>query len=298
MKKLLILVLTVLLIQGSSFAETQTLFKVSDVVPYSDSQNLWGLKDKKDNVIVHPQYQKLIRVGNSSWIVQKKNRFGIMNSNGEYILQPKYRHVERVLGRFVKIGNDKDYALYDEAGNIVIPPEYNSIDLLYGGMFMTYKNYKYGVVDFNGKQLIGNVCDDIYMPKPNIMRVKYNNEWYEIEQVNAETLTLPADVKNIKENDNFKVTNLVINTGVGAGYSVLTFSDYFIKIFSSISPAHEATIDDLMLSHGADTVSIFMKLGWLPMYPVTFAKKYYHNLRNPLNGPLSDVREDLKKQIK
>ena len=48
----------------------------------------------------------------------------------------------------------------------------------------------------------------------------------------------------------------------------------------------------------ADTVSIFMKLGWLPKYPVTFVQKYYHNLRNPLNGPLSDVREDLKKQIK
>ena len=82
------------------------------------------------------------------------------------------------------------------------------------------------------------------------------------------------------------------------GYSVLTFSDYLIKIFSSISPAHEDTIDELMLSQGAETVSIFVKLSWLPKYPITYVKKYYQNVRNPNNGPLSNVRRELKNQIK
>ena len=303
MKKLLIVLGLILSFQGLVYAEVQqaqfsTVLKVSDVTAFTNEDNLWGLKDKSGNVIVEPEYLKLIRVGDSSWIVQKKNKFGLMDSSGNFLVKPKYRHVDRILGKYVKLGNDNDFALYDEYGNAILPHEYMSIDLLFGGMFLTYKNYKYGVVDFNGKVLISNICDDIYMPKPNIMRVKYNGEWYEIEQVNADTLTLPEDVAHIKENENFKVTNLLVNTGVGAGYSVLTFSDYFIKIFSSISPAHEATIDDLMLSRGADTVSILMKFGWLPMYPVTFVRKYYENIRNPLNGPLSDVREDLKKQIK
>lgn len=301
MKKFLIAMVLLCCIQGGSFAQDATVpssLKVSDVTVFSNEDNLFGLKDKAGNIVVEPEYLKLIRVGNSSWIVQKKNKFGIIDSSGNYILKPKYRHVDRVLGQFVKIGNYNDYAIYDEFGKVILPPEYSSIDLLFGGMFLTYKDYKYGVADFNGNILIPNVCDDIYMPKPNIMRVKYNGDWYEIEQVNAETLTLPADVAHIRENKDFKVTNLIVNTGVGAGYSVLTFSDYLIKIFSSISPAHEATIDDLMLSRGADTVSIFIKFGWLPMYPIIFAKKYYENIRNPLNGPLSDVREDLKKQIK
>ena len=303
MKKLLIVLGLILSFQGLVYAEVQqaqvsTVLKVSDVTAFTNEDNLWGLKDKSGNVIVEPEYLKLIRVGDSSWIVQKKNKFGLMDSSGNFLVKPKYRHVDRILGKYVKLGNDNDFALYDEYGNAILPHEYMSIDLLFGGMFLTYKNYKYGVVDFNGKVLISNICDDIYMPKPNIMRVKYNGDWYEIEQVNADTLTLPEDVAHIKENENFKVTNLLVNTGVGAGYSVLTFSDYFIKIFSSISPAHEATIDDLMLSRGADTVSILMKFGWLPMYPVTFVRKYYENIRNPLNGPLSDVREDLKKQIK
>lgn len=297
MKKLLIIAGLILSFHCIGCAEAIQPLKVSDVTVFSEN-NLFGLKDNSGNVIVEPIYPKLIRVGNSSWIVQKKNKFGLIDSSGNFLLQPKYRHVDRVLGSFVKLGNDNDYALYDEEGKIILPPEYTSIDLLFGGMFLTYKNYKYGVADFNGNILIENICDDIYMPQPNIMRVKYLGNWYEIEQVNSETLSLPADVKNIKENKDFKVTNLVVNTGYGTGYSVLTFSDYFIKIFSSISPAHEAAIDDLMLSRGADTVSLFIKFGWLPKYPYTFAKKYYANIRNPINGPLYDVREDLKKQMK
>ena len=53
-----------------------------------------------------------------------------------------------------------------------------------------------------------------------------------------------------------------------------------------------------MLSQGAETVSIFIKLSWLPKYPFTYAKKYFSNLRNPNNGPLVDVRNELKQKIK
>lgn len=76
---------------------------------------------------------------------------------------------------------------------------------------MTYKDFKYGVVDFEGKPLLENKFDDIYMPKPNIMRIEYNGKWYEIEQVTADTLTLPADIQHIKENENFKITEVLAN---------------------------------------------------------------------------------------
>ena len=108
---------------------------------------------------------------------------------------------------------------------------------------------------------------------------------------------MPEDIRSIKTNSNFKVTEFIKDPVTASGYSALTFTDYFLKIFSSISPSHEETIDELMLSQGAETVNIFIKFTWLPMYPVTFAKKYYHNLRTPNNGPLNDVRNELKQKM-
>ena len=153
------------------------------------------------------------------------------------------------------------------------------------------------MADFNGRIIIDNIFEDLYMPKSNIMRVQYKGKWYEIEQVSAETLTLPEDVKSIETNDEFKITNIVVNTGVASVYSVVTFSDYLIKMFSSISPAHEATIDELMFSHVAETVNILIKCSWIPKYPFTYAKNYYKTVRNPYNGPLSEVRTKLKSKM-
>ena len=303
MKKIFILSAIILLLNGYSFAEEpaqepiKASVSMSDLTVFSNEKNLFGLKDKSGNIIVEPQYKKLIRLGDSSWIVLKKTKYGLIDNNGNYLIEPKYRHVDRILGKYLKIGNSNNFAIYNEKGEIIIPPEYSSIDILFGGMFLTKKNYKYGVCDRNGNVILDNIFDDIYMPKPNIMRIQYNGQWYEIEQIAGGELQLPDDVKNIKGDDNFKVTEFITNPVTASSYSAVTFTDYFLKVFSSISPAHEATIDELMLSQGADTVNIFIKFTWLPKYPFTFAKNYYHNIRTPNNGPLSDIKNELKQKM-
>lgn len=284
--------------QPQNFSNITT--KLPEVVTFSED-NKWGLKAKTDNQItVQPLYKKMIRLGDNTWIVQNtKNKFGLIDSCGNELVPIKYLHTDRIVNKFVKFGNDNDYGLYDSNGKQILPQEYSKIDILYGQMFLTCKNYRYGIASYDGETILENEFEDIYMPKPNVMRIKQNGEWIELSQVNAETLTLPEDAKHkLQTKEDLNFYNLAVNTGVMSGYSVLTFSDYFIKIFSSISPAHEETIDELMLSQGAETVTIFMKLTWLPKYPITYIKKYYQNIRNPHNGPLSNVRTELKKQIK
>lgn len=303
MKKLVLTLFLVLLFSSqNTFAQTQEPLKaqltMQDVVVFSNNKNtLFGLKDKSGNIVVDAQYKKLIRLGTSSWIINKKNKYGIMDSSGNILVEPKFRHVDRMMLKYVKLGNENDYGVYDEKGEIILPNEYTTINMLFGGMFLIKKNYKYGVADRNGNIILKPIFDEIYMPKPNIMRIEYNGQWYEIEQIAGGEIELPEDVKNIKENKNFKVTEFVKDPLTASGYSAVTFTDYFLKIFSSISPSHEETIDELMLSQGADTVNIFIKCTWLPKYPFTFAKKYYHNIRTPNNGPLSNVKSDLKKKL-
>lgn len=268
----------------------------SDVKVFSE-KNKFGLQDTDGTQITSAQYSKLIRLGNEGWIAQKKSKYGLLNSKGEILVPLKYRHVDRLTLKYVKLGNDNDFAVYDEFGNTIVQPEYSSVSMLFGGMFLTKKDYKYGIVDRNGRTILENKFDDIYMPKPNIMRIQYNGQWYEIEQIKNSEFQLPDDIKTVKDNDNFKVTAFIKDPVTASGYSAVTFTDYFIKVFSSISPSHEETIDELMLSQGADTVSILMKMSWLPKYPWTFVKNYYHNIRTPNNGPLTNIKYELKQKM-
>lgn len=305
MKKFIIIIISFLLFQNvikaedsaKKAAEAPTFYTAAqqerDVKVFAENDK-FGLVDKKGTVVVPAKYQKIIMTGRSGWIVQIKNRYGLMDSKGNLLVPTKYRYAERLLGRYIKLGNEHDFGIYNEFGESILPPEYTSIDLLYGRMFLTYKNYRYGVTDFKGNVLIPNICDDIYMPTVNTMRIKYNGVVYELKDISVETLAMPTTESEDTQESLFK--EIITDTGAISGYSVLTFSDYVIKVFSSISPAHEETIDDLILSHGVDTVGILKKFTWIPKYPITFTKKYYAHLRNPYNGPLSDTRNRLKKK--
>ena len=281
----------------SLFFVFSPVFAVSDVVVYSNDSGKFGLKDENNNIITEADYKKLIRLGDNAFIALKRSKYGLISKDGTELVKFKYTHAARLLGKYAKFKNGKGFGLYDEYGKTIIPQEQDTIDLLFGGMFLVSKDYKFGVRDKDGNILIDYVCDDIYMPKPNIMRVKYNGEWYEIEQVKAETLTLPEDIKNIKSDQTFKITKLVTSPGAASKYSLVTATDYTLKIFSSISPAYEATIDELMLSQGAEAISIFMKIGWLPKFPIVYTKNYFKILRNPDNGPLSGVKDSIKQEL-
>lgn len=292
MKKLLV-ILTLLIFTGSSaFAELSNVgMKV-----FSEGSS-FGLQDKDGNVTVKPKYRKLIRLGNSSWIFQRYGKYGIMDSYGNILVEPKFRQADRLLTKYVKFGTGFTYGVYNEKGEIVLPQEYSSIDMLFGGMFLTCKNYKYGIADRSGKTLLENKFDEIYMPKPHIIRLQYNGEWFEIEQVKGGEFVPPDDIVNLMDENNFKITTLIKDPVAVSGYSAVTFTDYILKLVSSISPAHEETIDELMFSQGADTVSIFMRFSWLPMYPFVYLQKYYQAIRTPNNGPLSKVKDELKQKM-
>ena len=302
MKRILVVLSLILLLSNTALAKTEEItvspVKNSEVEVFSED-NKFGIKDKNGNILVPAQYKKLVRVGDTSWITLKGSRYGLMDNSGQFLVKPKYRHVERVLLKYVKFGNDNDYGLYDETGKAIIQPEFSSIEPLFGQMFLTCKKYKYGVYDITGKKLLPNNYDDIYMPDPNSMRIQYQGDWFEIARADENDITLPEDTERATINDkDITITYLVSNTGAISGYSALTVTDYILKLLSSLSPAYEQTIDELMFSQGAEGISIFVKLGWIPKFPFVYAKKYYQNYRNPNSGPLSGIREDLKKQIK
>ncbi|MCR5260259.1 MAG: WG repeat-containing protein [Candidatus Gastranaerophilales bacterium] len=297
MKKLISFLLLFIISQNASFCET---FTTDNLQTYSTNNKYYGLKDKDENVIVKEQYKKLIRLGKNGWIVQtKRNKFGLIDCEGNILVKPKYTRVERYFNRFVKFGNDIDYGLYDENGKTIIPPEYSEIMPLFNKKFLTAKGFKYGIYSDSGEKLLDNVCDYIYMPNPKQICIKYENQVYTLDDDknndNIRFLQREQDLKTLRP---AKAVPVLVKTGAGAGYSVVSATDYTIKIFSSISNSYEETIDELMFSQGMDTVSSIFNFSWLPKFPVVYFKNYMNNLFNPSNSMFSDVKAELKEQIK
>ena len=273
------------------------LFSISplwaDVEVYS-VKNKFGLKDG-DNIITPAKYSKLIRLNEASYLFCYRKKYGIISNTGEVLVENKYTQAQRFIGRYAKLGSGGKYAVFDEYGDMIIDKDYSSIDLLYGRMFLVGKNYMYGLISFDGDILLAPVAQDIYMPERNIIKIKYDGIWYEIEQKEGEAdfSTLLKEV----ENDNFRFLQIIDNPVTSAGYGVVSAGDYFIKLFSSISPAYEKTIDELIFDHGADTVSILAQSAWLFKFPVTYTKNYFNIVKAPNNGPLSDVKNNLRHKI-
>jgi hypothetical protein len=295
MKRIFLVFLFIIL--NINVSQASELYNTDNLTVFSEKSK-FGLKNKSGEIIVEAKYKKLIRLGNSSWIVlAKNNKFGLIDCNGEILIEPKFKNVERVFTKFVKLGNSKDFGLYDEYGKVIIPPEFSSIEPLFGKKFLTIKNFKYGIYKDNGELLLDNKFDFIYMPNPETMKLQYEGEWYQITNIKrGEELDFSALISEENKNTS-TISDVIKNSGIGAGYTVVTATDYVLKVLSSISPAYEDTIDDLMLSQGVDTVFILVKLSWIPRFPITYAKNYYKNLVTPNNSPLSEIRQSIKGQL-
>ena len=263
---------------------------------YKENEKFGLQKDEKK--ITEAIYSKLIKLKDESYIFLYKNKFGIISKDGEILAEPKYTTAQRYVGKFAKLGYKGKYVLFDETGDVILDDDYSDITLLYGKMFSIKKNYKYGLATFNGDIILAPVADDIYMPKANVLKISLDGQWYEITNVSKDVLELPKEFETLEaDKKNFTITKVVENPVVSAGYGMISASDYFIKIFSSISPAYETTIDELILSHGADTANILIKSSWLVKFPVVYAKNYINNIKTPNNGPLSDIKTNLKNKI-
>ncbi|MBR2069540.1 MAG: WG repeat-containing protein [Candidatus Gastranaerophilales bacterium] len=283
MKKLLFI--SILLIFSCAFAQNTQVYS---------EKNKFGLVS--DNEKITPaKYSKLIKLRDYSYLFCLKGKYGIIDNNGEILVEPKYNQAQRYIGKYAKLGRGGKYAIFDEYGDLIVDREYSSIDILYGRMFLVQKNYKYGLISFDGDIILAPIAQDIYMPEKNIIKIKYEGIWYTIEQKEGE-MELPDDILAI-DNDNFKITQIIENPITSAGYGVVSASDYAIKLFSSISPAYEKTIDELIFDYGADTVGILMKSSWLLKFPVVYTKNYFNILKASDNGPLSDVKTNLKNKI-
>ena len=287
MKKSIVLILISIFISAFACAFEATVY---------EQNNKFGLIGENGEIITDAKYSKLIRLRDESHLFLYKGKYGIISNDGKILVEPKYTQAQRFIGKFARLGLRGKYAIYDNNGDMIVDREYSNIELLYGGMFLVKKNFKYGLISFDGDIILAPVADDIYMPQKNILKILYDGVWYAIEQKNKEALALPDDILMLNSED-FSIMQFIEQPIIGTGYGLVSMSDYIIKLFSSVSPAYEQTIDELLFDYGADTGTLLIHAGWLFKFPFVYGKNYFNTFKAPNNGPLSDIKTNLKRKI-
>lgn len=137
-----------------------------DISESFEDNGLWGLKDKKGNVIIPPVYEEIFAFSEEGIAVaQKDGKYGYLRNDGKVLIDCIY---EEVYDSFF-IGN-KNYGIIEidqkcgliniETGEIVIPCEYEELEMLrHTGFFTAKKKGKYCLIDASNKPIIEDYSD-------------------------------------------------------------------------------------------------------------------------------------------
>ena len=67
---------------------------MAQVSVFQSENNKFGLKDETGKIVADAKYKKLVRLGDSAWIMQDGTKFGIIHDNGKVLVEPKFRQAK------------------------------------------------------------------------------------------------------------------------------------------------------------------------------------------------------------
>lgn len=138
-----------------------------DISESFEDNGLWGLKDKKGNIITPAVYEEIYAFSEEGIAVAQKNgKYGYLRNDGKVLIDCIYEEVYDAF--FI---DNKNYGIIEadqkcgliniETGGIVIPCEYEELEMLrHAYLFNAKKEGKYHLIDVFNKPIIGEGFDE------------------------------------------------------------------------------------------------------------------------------------------
>ncbi|MDN3692857.1 SEL1-like repeat protein [Chryseobacterium tructae] len=138
-----------------------------DISETFEDNGLWGLKDKKGNIITPAVYDEIFAFTEEGIaVVQKNGKYGYLRNDGKVLIECIYEEVYDAL--FI---DGKSYGIIEidhlsglisiATGEIVIPCEYEELEMLrHVYLFNAKKDGKYHLIDVSNKQIIAKSFDE------------------------------------------------------------------------------------------------------------------------------------------
>lgn len=138
-----------------------------DISESFEDNGLWGLKDKKGNIITPAVYEEIFAFSDEGIaVVQKNGKYGYLRNDGKVLIECIYEEVYDAL--FI---HNKNYGIIEidqkcgllniETGEIVIPCEYEELEMLrHVYLFNAKKDGKYHLINASNKLIIQEGFDE------------------------------------------------------------------------------------------------------------------------------------------
>jgi TPR repeat protein len=138
-----------------------------DISESFEDNGLWGLKDKKGNIITPAAYDEIFAFTDEGIAVAQKNgKYGYLRNDGKVLIECIYEEVYDAL--FI---HNKNYGIIEidqkcgllniETGEIVIPCEYEELEMLrHVYLFNAKKDGKYRLINASNKLIIQEGFDE------------------------------------------------------------------------------------------------------------------------------------------
>lgn len=115
--------------------------------------------------------------------IESPDGYGLMDSTGMVLLPPQYEwldHLHHQKGYFtdlILLRTDSGLGLSNWCGDLLLPPHYQRIGLFGEGRAVVMKDYKFGVIDLEGRIVVDCDYENIYPPSEGMIPAKLGNRW-------------------------------------------------------------------------------------------------------------------------
>ena len=138
----------------------------------------WGAIDKKENIVIQPNYDEELRFKNGIAVMKRDGYYGLINKEGDEVLAPIHERIfNQVSGRYIPMEKGK-FGLVDADGRVLINNKYDNLQDLDNGYIIIQKGEKFGVTTTNGVNTIPQIYDKIiYNPISDSYFAATNQKW-------------------------------------------------------------------------------------------------------------------------
>ena len=192
-----------------------------ELFPYT-TENKWGFVDRKQNIVITPQYESIELFRDTVTKVKQNNKWGLINNRGEILAETKYDTIYSFNSDAMAkiLLNDKEGYL-NKSGEEVIPPIYEKCYYITDdNLVRIILNGKEGYLDKRGNEIISPIYETCYLASGNLIKIVLNGREGYLDK-NGETVIPPV----YDMIDYFSESSSIVRIFEGGKYGYRTRTD-------------------------------------------------------------------------